>query len=148
MNNMQSTLELGHSQNLACGKGGRSQLCEAPAGSFRQLTTEPFTTQVPESNGDEALERSRTKAIPPTPATLSPTPTQALALAVCRLLRTSQNHELQQLKCEFRRGTLTLHGRVSSFYLKQMAQETVRDLVGVERIHNELEVTYAPITLD
>lgn len=94
------------------------------------------------------LERIRTNAIPPTPATPSPTPTQTLALAVCRLLRSSQNYELQQLKYEFRRGTLTIHGKVSSFYLKQMAQEAVRDLVGVERIHNELEVTYAPNTLD
>jgi hypothetical protein len=45
-----------HSQNLACGKGGRSQLCEAPVGPFRQLTPDPFTTPIPKLDGDKALD--------------------------------------------------------------------------------------------
>jgi hypothetical protein len=49
-------LVLCHSQNLACGKGDRRQLCEAPVGPFRQLTPDPFTTPIPKLNGDKALE--------------------------------------------------------------------------------------------
>ena len=44
-----------HSQNVGCGKGVRSQLCEAPVGPFRQLTPDPFTTTTPKLNGDKAL---------------------------------------------------------------------------------------------
>ena len=39
-------LGLCHSQSLASGKGVSSQLCEAPAGPFRQLTPAPFTTPI------------------------------------------------------------------------------------------------------
>ena len=47
-----------HSQNVGCGKGVRSQLCEAPVGPFRQLTPDPFTTTTPKLNGDKAQERN------------------------------------------------------------------------------------------
>ena len=39
-------------------------------------------------------------------------------------------------------GMIVLHGRVSSFYQKQMAQETLKRLQGVDRIVNHLEVDW------
>jgi hypothetical protein len=56
-----AALVLCHSQNLACGKGVRSQLCEAPVGPFRQLTPDPFTTPIPKRNGDKAIVAIRVK---------------------------------------------------------------------------------------
>lgn len=49
----------------------------------------------------------------------------------------------QRLHCETRDGNVTLRGTVTSYYQKQMAQEAVRRLQGVERIDNHLEVTWA-----
>ena len=40
-------------------------------------------------------------------------------------------------------GRITLTGRVESFYQKQMAQEAVRHVEGVEQIDNLLEVDWA-----
>ncbi len=39
-------------------------------------------------------------------------------------------------------GNVTLSGTVSSYYHKQMAQEIVRRIEGVEQVANELEVIY------
>ncbi len=43
--------------------------------------------------------------------------------------------------CKFSDGVLFLHGRVRSFYSKQMAQEAVGRLPGVIDIVNQIEVT-------
>ena len=37
---------------------------------------------------------------------------------------------------------LTLHGTVSTFYKKQMAQEAVREIAGNVKVENEIEVTW------
>lgn len=44
------------------------------------------------------------------------------------------------IACEYGQGTLTLKGRVPSFYLKQVAQTAVRNLSGVEQVVNGIEV--------
>ena len=59
-------------------------------------------------------------------------------------LRKSAYHELRLVSCDFHEGVLTLRGRISSFYLKQVAQTLVRELDGVEEINNRLEVA-APL---
>ncbi len=61
-------------------------------------------------------------------------------------LQNSQHHELHQLICEFRDGILSIHGHVSSYYLKQLAQESVREIAGVAQILNQLEVDYKSVT--
>ena len=48
----------------------------------------------------------------------------------------------QKLKLEVERGRVTLRGVVSSFFQKQMAQEAIRKVDGVEVIDNELEVDW------
>ena len=59
-------------------------------------------------------------------------------------LRKSGYHELCLVSCDFHEGVLTLRGCVSSFYLKQVAQELIRRLDGVEEVNNRLEVVAPP----
>jgi osmotically-inducible protein OsmY len=63
-----------------------------------------------------------------------------LASAAAVQLKNSSNAMLRSVTCEFRDGTLLLRGQVSSYYLKQLAQETVRGLAGVGAIINGVEV--------
>jgi osmotically-inducible protein OsmY len=55
-------------------------------------------------------------------------------------LRRSDYHELHLISCAFYGGVLTLLGRVSNFYLKQVAQTLVLGIDGVARVCNRLEV--------
>ena len=57
-----------------------------------------------------------------------------------RRLASSPYAALHALTCSFHEGVLVLHGRVGSYYLKQLAQATVIRIVGVEEISNRLEV--------
>ncbi len=52
--------------------------------------------------------------------------------------------ELCSLVCEYHEGMLILRGNLSSHYLKQLAQETVRAQPGVNLIVNSTDV--APLT--
>lgn len=47
-----------------------------------------------------------------------------------------------QVFCQHEQGIVVLHGRVKSFFQKQMAQETLKRLDGVEKVINELEVEW------
>ena len=59
-------------------------------------------------------------------------------------LHKSGYYELHLVSCEFHEGVLTLRGRVSSYYLKQLAQELIRRLDGTEEVNNRLEVVAPP----
>lgn len=59
---------------------------------------------------------------------------------VRRQLRNSSHPELRSVKCHCHPGRLTIEGKVSSFFLKQMAQEAFAHLSGVEQIDNRLVV--------
>ena len=61
--------------------------------------------------------------------------------AARQALRASPYGELHGTTCEACDGVLVLRGRVSSFYLKQIAQVITRQLPGVMRLENRLEVT-------
>jgi osmotically-inducible protein OsmY len=69
---------------------------------------------------------------------------QAVQAEAQSRLRKSGYHELHVVSCEFHEGVLTLRGRVSSFYLKQVAQEVIRRLEGAEEVNNRLEVAESP----
>ena len=47
---------------------------------------------------------------------------------------------LSAITYRFHDGLLVLNGEVPSFYLKQVAQEVVRRVNGVETVENEIEV--------
>ena len=49
---------------------------------------------------------------------------------------------VQRIWCDFDDGRLILRGQVPSFYFKQLAQEAVADLEGVEQVVNEIEVLW------
>lgn len=55
-------------------------------------------------------------------------------------LSSSAYSALRTLECTYHAGTLTLSGRVGSYYCKQLAQVLLRDLPGVERIDNRVDV--------
>jgi len=73
-------------------------------------------------------------------ATLTPTPLSDQVRGVL-----SQSHFLapRQVQIETNEGNVRLEGTVSSFYHKQMAQELVRRLDGVEQVENQLQVNWA-----
>lgn len=48
--------------------------------------------------------------------------------------------ELRRVLCNYRHGILTLYGVVSSFHVRQIAQELVQGLEGIEVIDNQLVV--------
>jgi osmotically-inducible protein OsmY len=48
----------------------------------------------------------------------------------------------RKLRIEASEGRVTLHGTVHSYYQKQMAQEALRRLEGVQLIDNQIEVSW------
>ncbi len=60
-------------------------------------------------------------------------------LAQQRILSSSYA-EVRCIRCEIHDGVLYLRGQVTSFYLKQLTQETVRSLEGIHTISNFVEV--------
>lgn len=64
----------------------------------------------------------------------------SLADAARQLLRSSLYCEVRALTCEQHGGVLTLSGKVSSWYRKQVAQEIIRRLPGIEKIKNCVEI--------
>jgi osmotically-inducible protein OsmY len=49
----------------------------------------------------------------------------------------------KQVRIEAEQGRLVLHGIVGSYFLKQIAQETLRKVDGVEQIENLLQVHWS-----
>ena len=47
---------------------------------------------------------------------------------------------MKSLECEYHKGVLVLRGHVSTYYHKQLAQEAVRDIQGIESVVNVVEV--------
>ena len=62
------------------------------------------------------------------------------AQAALRRLGRSCHRQVRQVTCRYHEGVLLLYGRVPSYYLKQLAQEAVREIEGVEEIINRIEV--------
>jgi hypothetical protein len=60
-----------------------------------------------------------------------------------RLLRSNPYLALKNVSCDWRDGVLVLCGCLPSYYLKQLAQEAVASLEGVERIDNQIQVVTA-----
>jgi hypothetical protein len=58
-----------------------------------------------------------------------------------RGLRSSRYSALRHVSCDYRGGVLVLRGCLPSYYLKQIAQEVVAQLVkGVGRLDNQIQV--------
>jgi len=55
-------------------------------------------------------------------------------------LRANGHGDIRRLVCSVQEGTLILHGCVTSFFHKQLAQEAMRDIPGHPMILNQIEV--------
>ncbi len=64
----------------------------------------------------------------------------AMAENAHRRLSRNPHPCVRAVTCDYHEGVLFLHGRVPSYYFKQLAQESVRDLEGVEEVVNRIEV--------
>lgn len=56
-----------------------------------------------------------------------------------------QMQTVDKVSCEYDRGVLVLRGRSRSFYEKQIAQESVKGIAGVDRVVNKIEVIAEPV---
>lgn len=65
-------------------------------------------------------------------------PETAEAATAC--LQNSPYQAVRRVLCECHQGILFLRGHLSSFYEKQVAQETVAKVKGVTQVRNEIEV--------
>lgn len=59
-------------------------------------------------------------------------------------LRATRYPQLRRIDCSCCRGLLILRGSVTSYFQKQLAQETLRNLPGKRSILNEVEVVPDP----
>ena len=55
-------------------------------------------------------------------------------------LQQSLYPEVKRIACTYRDGDLTLIGTVSSCHARQIAEELVEDLEGIETVNNELVI--------
>ena len=60
-----------------------------------------------------------------------------------RLLEERLLSATRQIRLEYLEGIMFLRGHLPSFYQKQLAQEAIRNLDGVQQIVNKIEVTPA-----
>ena len=65
---------------------------------------------------------------------------QVIAEAARKCLRDSRYGAFGWISCECDDGVLLLRGRLTSYYLKQHAQEAVAGVEGVTQVVNEIEV--------
>lgn len=55
-------------------------------------------------------------------------------------LQFAQHAALRHIACTVHDNTVVLHGRVPSYYLKQLAQVKVTCVPGIEQVDNHIEV--------
>lgn len=75
-------------------------------------------------------------------ATLA-TPVDSLQARVADALTKSPYTPGDRFRVEAADGAVRLHGKVTTFFEKQMAQEVVRRLDGVQQVENLLEVSWS-----
>jgi osmotically-inducible protein OsmY len=68
---------------------------------------------------------------------------QTLAHRIDQAIQANPFISGRTLRFETDGGRVVLQGSVRSFYQKQMAQEAIRGIAGVEQIDNHLEVMWA-----
>ena len=66
---------------------------------------------------------------------------QELAVRANDILQAAPFPELRRIRCQCDRGVLVLTGQVDSFFMKQMAQESLRKMPGVDHLSNAIRVT-------
>jgi len=85
-----------------------------------------------------------------------PTPAHPLDSQVCdsvvqeitECLRAHAYREMRSLTVEHCDGVVTLQGEVTTYYYKQVAQESVRRIAGVTKTINLVDVRYAELVVE
>ena len=72
--------------------------------------------------------------------TFVPVPQARQKELVERCLRSNSHSALSNISCDCLGGVVLLRGSLPTYYLKQVAQEVVSHLAGVEQIDNQIEV--------
>jgi hypothetical protein len=70
-----------------------------------------------------------------------------LRMAALKLLKSSGFPALRRLRCEVTESVVIVHGVVSSYYLKQMAQAVLQRLDGIQTVRNLVEVRVSELAL-
>lgn len=65
---------------------------------------------------------------------------QAILAVVRDALHLTGYGELRRVQVDCDGDSVTISGRVPTYYLKQLAQHAALEVPGIERIHNELHV--------
>jgi osmotically-inducible protein OsmY len=104
--------------------------------SMRQRTS-LARLRVPSTAGPEPA-----KSPPTTRKILMATVESTLDTLISSAIERSPHLKRRDLRFETHEGRVVLRGTVSSYYQKQMAQETLRRLKGVDHIENHLEVNW------
>jgi hypothetical protein len=78
------------------------------------------------------------------PATPTRTPQPGLQELAEGCLRRNPYLALKNVCCDWRGGVLVLRGCLPSYYLKQVAQEAVARLEGVQALDNQIQVVPRP----
>ena len=71
---------------------------------------------------------------------LETSPPCAIAEIAEARFRESSRMALRSICCKAERGVLVLEGQLSTFFQKQLAQEIVANIEGVEQVVNQIEV--------
>ncbi len=77
------------------------------------------------------------------PARIQRSVANPLETRVRRSLCSSPYGQLRIVRCRCEAGAVQLLGTLPSFFLKQMAQETAKRIVGAMKIDNQVVVKYA-----
>ena len=67
---------------------------------------------------------------------------------IMECLRAQSYRELRSLTVDYSDGVVTLRGEVTTYYYKQIAQESVRRIAGVIKTINLVDVRYAELVVD
>ena len=70
-------------------------------------------------------------------------PTAPVVSGAAEALKRSTHPALRQLRVEETESAIVITGHVSSYYLKQLAQEAVMPVRGVRELHNRVTVVRA-----
>ena len=73
------------------------------------------------------------------------TPTSLEMTAATLALKRSPLPALRKLAVQETEDAVVLNGSVNSYYLKQLAQETVMPVLGGRRLHNKVTVVRRPV---
>jgi hypothetical protein len=99
-------------------------------------------------SGQQGEARSALNPASAGPATPTRTPAPGLKELAEACLRCNPYSALKNVACDCRDGVLVLRGCLPSYYLKQVAQEVVARLEGVEGIENEIQVVPSAFPAD